>query len=244
MLRTGASKSARKSSTYSNSWTSTSYPAASSPGSDVLGGIVVAGSARQPIAFGGVGNLLKRRLVLEDPLDGDRLAELRRVVVVRIRRGRHGPDKQHGAHDGVHHRSAVTASLTPSHRAPPARCSKLGPDDPCVKVRTRELNSNVRADQPGPARAESPNLRRQSRSHSYSGLVSTVRGRISQVSLSVTWNRRPLTPTGSILTKWCFRPACQGKRGRCITSKTSSFRSISVARPLMMTLQASPASGS
>ena len=57
--------------------------------------------------------------------------------------------------------------LTPSHRAPPEPAARsLVPADPCVKVRTRELNSNVRADQPGPARAESPNhLRRQSRSH-------------------------------------------------------------------------------
>ena len=65
---------------------------------DVVGGRVEAGRARQPVALGIVGEPLERRLVLEDPLDRDRLAQLLRVVVVGIGRCRHRTEDQRTAH--------------------------------------------------------------------------------------------------------------------------------------------------
>ena len=57
---------------------------------------------------------------------------------------------------------------------------------------------------------------------------------------STTWKRRPVISSGSIDTNRGLGAACQGNKGRSRASKRSYMSSISTARPLITTLQASP----
>ncbi len=63
----------------------------------------------------------------------------------------------------------------------------------------------------------------------------------ASVGVSTTWNRRPVISSGTTRTNRCLGLASHGKSGKSAASKSWWRPVISTARPLMTTLQASPA---